>query len=539
MAPQGGQPEWILDPTRNLYFYRDQRTDEYVYQNGYRIPITRPAASNTPRTGGTASGSQQPLPTQFNYSSSPTGDTNYGFGQRGQVPPPQARQDGQSVAGLDAAMNNLTVGQPSSRTYDRGGMQIIEAQNPQSRVRTTYGTSPANRITDPALFNAGVRATRMLFGTSTGEGDAEQLYSNFRMRKRDFFELGRVFLVLWVEPAGETGSVVTSVVPSDQAISTGAFNERVFSKVRRFVVIREGNNYCSALPIATYGGRGVSKRGVKKSEHAIVYTGREAPRAKVHEGPQREEAGLRPIPIRVVPDDPAEALDPMSRLDFGKVHTIQHNIKVRPFGNVHPSSMAALSTQFQNVWSNTPTTVPAREQQQQTSMPSRTAASSSVRRTRAPRSSASGDSRRYTGATEPVEEQSEEEENDDEDDDEDEDEDDDGEDDEYDVVSGSRPSVRGRLASSQPRPIKGARDSSSAQSQQRPVASISGAREAVWSAQITWARNAHAKLTTEQGYSNERAFQWLVSSIMKSQGKSQEAADAEVRALLQGSKPPR
>jgi hypothetical protein len=60
----------------------------------------------------------------------------------------------------------------------------------------------------------------------------------------------------------------------------------VHSKVRWFVVIREGGYHCGALPIATYGGQGVAKRGVVKSEHGIIHTGKNIPRPNANELPK-------------------------------------------------------------------------------------------------------------------------------------------------------------------------------------------------------------------------------------------------------------
>jgi hypothetical protein len=68
------------------------------------------------------------------------------------------------------------------------------------------------------------------------------------------------------------------------------------------------------------------------------------------EEPVRGELGMRPEPIRVDPDDKEEKLDPRSRIDFGKVTTVQHNIKVRSYGKVNDRSMSALQLQFSNVW---------------------------------------------------------------------------------------------------------------------------------------------------------------------------------------------
>ena len=71
------------------------------------------------------------------------------------------------------------------------------------------------------------------------------------------------------------------------------------------------------------------------------------------EAPERGEDGLLPQAIRVDPDDLSEKLDPRSRIDFGEVYTIEHNVKVRSLGTVNPSSMQALLYQFESVWQST------------------------------------------------------------------------------------------------------------------------------------------------------------------------------------------
>jgi hypothetical protein len=64
-------------------------------------------------------------------------------------------------------------------------------------------------------------------------------------------------------------SIMTNFVPGE---SLGRFGERVFSKVWRFVVIRQAENYCTCLSIVCYGRRGVGKPWVKKSDHSTVYS---------------------------------------------------------------------------------------------------------------------------------------------------------------------------------------------------------------------------------------------------------------------------
>lgn len=348
-------PFWHAE-TEQHYWY-DEHNDRFIFQDGrsMRRPESVPRASLLPP------------PLNYQYTGSPPGP-NAGY-----LPNPS---NNAGSVDMTSAFNNLSLdarGQPSSsqqrqppapaftgadgtqtRLIDIQEGKIIKAFNPTSQVHTLYQTGPAYQITDPGLLQdgRGRSAYRLLLRTES-EGDTEQLFSTFRIRSdpRRFFKVGRVFMLLWVEPAGEQGTRVTDGISTRRPGTTrGRYGEEVFSKVRRFVVIRESHNYCSALPITTYGERGVGKPHVKKSEHAIIHTGRTAPDPLPSEEPSRGEEGMRPDAIRVEPDDREDKLDPRSRLDFGKVHTIQHNIKVKSYGKVHDRSLQALTDQFNNCW---------------------------------------------------------------------------------------------------------------------------------------------------------------------------------------------
>ena len=59
---------------------------------------------------------------------------------------------------------------------------------------------------------------------------------------------------------------------------------------------------------------------------------------------------MRPQKIRVNMHDPeADALHEMSRINFAKMYTIEHNVNVRDLGEVNPKSMADLWSVFWNV----------------------------------------------------------------------------------------------------------------------------------------------------------------------------------------------
>lgn len=55
---------------------------------------------------------------------------------------------------------------------------------------------------------------------------------------------------------------------------------------------------------------------------------------------------MKPQTIRINPDVRTEVLSPMSRINFAKVYTIEHNVKVRNIGVVHPNSSADLNSLF-------------------------------------------------------------------------------------------------------------------------------------------------------------------------------------------------
>jgi hypothetical protein len=221
---------------------------------------------------------------------------------------------------------------------------MITPQAPVEVVFHHNSTQSAIQRRDPPTISArGVRIDNPEL-TST-------LFKAYKVREkpRQFFTLGRVFLVLWSEPAGGT-SLVTKWAPGTVINHLG---ERVFSKVRRFVVIREGGTYCNALSINTYVGRGVAKPGVIKSEHVIIFTGSTPPEPTEDEmATKRGEAPMRPIAIKVDADSPSERLDPMSRLDLGGVTNVQHNIKVKALGRVNIGSLDALRSQYANVQNN-------------------------------------------------------------------------------------------------------------------------------------------------------------------------------------------
>jgi hypothetical protein len=92
----------------------------------------------------------------------------------------------------------------------------------------------------------------------------------------------------------------------------------------------------------TYGSQGTNKPGVKAEYHAMIHTSREVP------SPLRGEQ-LVMRAVRMEPSSPQEKLDPKSRVNYAKVYTIEHNIKVCFIGKIHTDSRKTFETDFKQI----------------------------------------------------------------------------------------------------------------------------------------------------------------------------------------------
>lgn len=153
-------------------------------------------------------------------------------------------------------------------------------------------------------------------GGATGK-KLDDLSSHYIVRPSNFFVVGRVFSVHWPENAG---IVSTTASGGGQTETRGSRGQRIFSEFRRMVVVRRRHGFCLAVPVNTYNKRGVSKSGLIQQDidaHAIIHmTGT---RAVALEG----EPTMVKRAIEVIPVGPDQKLDPASRINFGKIHTIE------------------------------------------------------------------------------------------------------------------------------------------------------------------------------------------------------------------------
>ncbi|KAF2498253.1 hypothetical protein BU16DRAFT_288110 [Lophium mytilinum] len=109
-------------------------------------------------------------------------------------------------------------------------------------------------------------------------------------------------------------------------------------------------------PIQTYSKRGVSALKTR-SHHAIMYTGDDGPPDPLPQELPRTPSELpMGYPIRVIATEPWGKLDPLSRVNFRKVYTVEDNVKVYDFGIVARESMEKFLHQYNSAWGIAPTT---------------------------------------------------------------------------------------------------------------------------------------------------------------------------------------
>lgn len=147
------------------------------------------------------------------------------------------------------------------------------------------------------------------------------------------------------QSSARRGHLLAGSIPraSTKSQYTAAFDAWSWSKSRRDVVgacmclpsfIYRPSLTCLSRPITTYGGKGVAKAGLDRSKHAVIYMRGCLPVTKAGEPKMTKE------PLEVEPAKPDQKLDPMSRLNFGKVYTVEHNVKILPVGRIVEASMA-------------------------------------------------------------------------------------------------------------------------------------------------------------------------------------------------------
>jgi hypothetical protein len=93
-------------------------------------------------------------------------------------------------------------------------------------------------------------------------------------------------------------------------------------------VIANDQGHCTCVPILTYNGKGCKKRGLKPQKHGIIHVQGQKARTLSDE----PELGFPPVRMKMTAS--AETLLKESRVNYSKLVTVEHNVKVYFIGRI-------------------------------------------------------------------------------------------------------------------------------------------------------------------------------------------------------------
>ena len=111
---------------------------------------------------------------------------------------------------------------------------------------------------------------------------------------------------------------------------------------------RSVNSLTRARPILTYERKACTKKGVKAAKHGIVYTEGKKPQVL----PKEPDLGFAPVRMRMNSDVRDEKLAPESRINYSKLVTVEHNVKVFFIGHIIGEDIMLVSDAVDSCWSH-------------------------------------------------------------------------------------------------------------------------------------------------------------------------------------------
>lgn len=178
------------------------------------------------------------------------------------------------------------------------------------------------------------------------EGESELLDSRYQVQPSRAFKPGKVFKVLWSEPQGANVSNESNITRF--TLPGTKYGQKVFSSIRRFIIVANGHGCSQCVPITTYGHQATTKGGINRYDHAIVYMNNAKPKRL------KDESKLSKNAIQVISKNPRDKLEVDSRVNYGKIYTVEHNVKVLFIGKLAEESERTFMTDFDATWHDKP-----------------------------------------------------------------------------------------------------------------------------------------------------------------------------------------
>ncbi|TGJ78312.1 hypothetical protein E0Z10_g10454 [Xylaria hypoxylon] len=186
------------------------------------------------------------------------------------------------------------------------------------------GTYEPNPTIDPRDGETTPRGTPIPIIRGT-PGSVEPIDNRFVVEHSFKFQPGEVFKILWSEPTGQVAG--DSPISDIRAINDPA--GQFYVGYRRFIIVTtDESHHSTCVPILTYDRRGCGKKGVRSSKHGIIFAAGQKPKLLKNE----PDLGFEPVPLEIYAE--GETLARESRVNYSKLVTIEHNVKVFFIGRV-------------------------------------------------------------------------------------------------------------------------------------------------------------------------------------------------------------
>ncbi|KAI1205951.1 uncharacterized protein F4807DRAFT_464183 [Annulohypoxylon truncatum] len=211
---------------------------------------------------------------------------------------------------------------PSTVTVDPNAYELNPPLTNGDDVPTPRGGSPVLGGPIPAA----PAYPNYIQGTP---GEEEVLDNRYRVEHSQRFQPGEVFKILWSEPLGQVGQIGPDDPISDVTKRRTAAGSKFYIGFRRFIIVTtDESHHSTCVPILTYDRRGCLKKGVRPNKHGIIYMAGHKPRPLKNE----PELGFAPVALQVYAE--GETLAKESRVNYSKLVTIEHNVKVFFIGSI-------------------------------------------------------------------------------------------------------------------------------------------------------------------------------------------------------------
>lgn len=171
---------------------------------------------------------------------------------------------------------------------------------------------------------------------------AGALDPRYRVERSERFQPGEIFKSGWAEPKGAATDGLTGISGKQEIEDTRGVT--FITGFRRFIVVANDQGHATCVPILSYGGKACKKNGVKAEKHGIIY--QRGQRPKLLDG--EPKLGFPPVKMDVTME--GEKISKESRVNYSKLVTVEHNVKVMFIGHITPNDWPIVPDAINRCW---------------------------------------------------------------------------------------------------------------------------------------------------------------------------------------------